>query len=104
MTARRRNIIAVLGLAGALSLAPSSWNADRFLHTASRMDGSEAQAVAAELRQRFHSPYVDRVVLVVQGLPSPELPAGRAALQSIVGRLQKHDGVAGTISYLDWPD
>ena len=104
MTARRRNAIAVVGLAAALSLAPSSWNAARFLHTASKMDGSEAQAVAAELRQRFRSPYVDRVVLVVQGLPSPERPAGRAALQSIVGRLRKHNGVAGTISYLDWPD
>jgi len=104
MTTRRRSALGLLGILTALALAPFSLRVDRVLRTAATMEGSEAQAVAAELHTRFHSPYVERVILVVRGLPSPETQAGRLALQRISERLAKHRNIAGTISYLDWPD
>ena len=59
-------------LAAVLALLPFSFHAEHYLETATRVEGSEAQSVAQELASRFRSPFVDRVVLVIQGLPSAD--------------------------------
>ena len=67
----RLRLFGVAGLtaAVALALAPLSFHVERRLDTAVRLQGSESDYVAQQLATRFHSPFVDRVVLVIQGLP-----------------------------------
>src|SRR5277367_6751368 len=91
-------------LAGVLALLPFSFHAERHLETATRIEGSEAEAVARELASRFRSPFVDRVVLVIQGLPPADSEAGGQALESIVAGLREQPGVSGVVSYLELRD
>lgn len=76
---------------------------DRF-GVAARIEGSEAGRVGEDLATRFHSPYVHRVLLVLEGLPRPDAPDGRDVLQEIVNAVRPAPGVAGILSYLDAPD
>jgi putative drug exporter of the RND superfamily len=91
-------------LAAVLALLPFSFHAERHLETATRIEGSEAGKVPNELATRFHSPFVDRVVLVIQGLPPADSEEGQEALASIEEKLQKEPGVSGVVSYLDFRD
>ena len=91
-------------LAAVLALLPFSFHAERHLETATRIEGSEAGKVPQELATRFHSPFVDRVVLVIQGLPPADSEEGEQALATIEERLQKEPGVSGVVSYLDFRD
>ena len=50
-----------------LALLPFSFHAERHLETATRVEGSQAETVRHELANRFHSPFVNQVVLVVEG-------------------------------------
>jgi hypothetical protein len=59
------------GAAGRWQLAPSAFHAERHLQTAARIEGGEAESVARQLTSRFPWPFVDRVVLVVEGLRAP---------------------------------
>ena len=90
-------------LAATLALLPFSFHAERHLETATRIEGSEAGRVPQELATRFRSPFVDRVVLVIQGLPPADSEEGEQALATIEERLQKEPGVSGVVSYLDFP-
>ena len=63
-------------LVAVLVLLPFSFHAERHLETATRIEGSEAGKVPQELATRFHSPFVDRVVLVIQGLPPADSDEG----------------------------
>ena len=76
----RRFWLAGIVLAAALALLPFSFHAERPLETATRVEGSEAETVRQELANRFHSPFVDRVVLVVEGLPPADSDEGEQAL------------------------
>ncbi len=91
-------------LVAVLALVPLSFHAERHLETATRIEGSEAGRVPEELATRFHSPFVDRVVLVIQGLPPADSQEGQQALGTIEERLQKEPGVSGVVSYLDFRD
>ena len=51
------------------------------------MEGSQAETVRQELADRFRSPFVDQVVLVIQGLPPADSEEGSQALETIVGGL-----------------
>ncbi len=93
-----------VGTAAVLILVPFSFRAERHLETATQIEGSEAQRVAQELNQQFRSPYVNRAILVINGLPSPDSPDGKQALTKIVQALHQEPGVSGIISYLDLPD
>jgi RND superfamily putative drug exporter len=68
------------------------------------VEGSEAEAVAQELAVRFRSPFADRVILVVQGLPPADSDQGEQALATIVAELREEPGVAGVVSHLDLRD
>jgi RND superfamily putative drug exporter len=100
----RRFWLAGVVLVAVLALLPFSFHAERHLETATRVEGSEAGRVPQELATRFHSPFVDRVVLVIQGLPPADSEAGEQAVATIEARLQKEPGVSGVVSYLDFRD
>jgi putative drug exporter of the RND superfamily len=91
-------------LAFVLALLPFSFHAERHLETATRVEGSEAHIVTDELATRFRSPFVDRVVLVIQGLPPADSQEGQQALATIVERLKAEPGVSGVVSRLDLTD
>jgi putative drug exporter of the RND superfamily len=100
----RRFWLAGVVLVAVLVLLPFSFHAERHLETATRIEGSEAGKVPEELATRFRSPFVDRVVLVIQGLPRADSEEGEQALAVIEERLQKEPGVSGVVSYLDFRD
>jgi putative drug exporter of the RND superfamily len=91
-------------LAAALALVPFSFHAERHLETATRVEGSQAETVRDELANRFRSPFVDRVVLVIQGLPPADSEQGGQALETIVAGLREQPGVSGVVSYLELRD
>ena len=100
----RRFFVAGFVLAAALALLPFSFHAERSLETATRVEGSQAETVRDELTSRFRSPFVDQVVLVVEGLPPANTDEGSQALETIVSGLKGQTGVSGVISYLDLRD
>jgi RND superfamily putative drug exporter len=100
----RRFWMAGMVLTAVVALLPFSFHAERHLETATRVEGSEAETVKQELVSRFHSPFVDRVVLVVQGLPPANSEEGAQALATIVAALRDEPGVSGVVSYLDLRD
>jgi putative drug exporter of the RND superfamily len=87
-----------------LALLPFSFHAERHLETATRIEGSEAGKFPDELANRFHSPFVNTVVLVIQGLPPADSPEGEQVLASIEDRLKAEPGVSGVVSHLDFRD
>jgi RND superfamily putative drug exporter len=91
-------------LAAVLALLPFSFHAERHLETATRIEGSEAESVAQELATGFRSPFVDRVVLVIQGLPPADSEKGAQALATIEESLKEEPGVSGVVSRLDFRD
>jgi RND superfamily putative drug exporter len=91
-------------LAAAIALLPFSFHAERHLETATRVEGSQAETVRQELADRFRSPFVDQVVLVIQGLPPADSAEGAQALEPIVTALREEPGVSGVVSYLDSRD
>src|SRR5580698_8699282 len=101
---RRRFWLAGVVLAAVLALLPFSFHAERHLETATRVEGSEAEVVAQELTIRFRSPFVDRVVLVIQGLPPADSEEGEQALAIIVAGLRDEPGVSGVVSRLELRD
>ncbi|MGA8104240.1 MAG: MMPL family transporter, partial [Candidatus Acidiferrales bacterium] len=100
----RRFWLAGVILATVLALLPFSFHAERHLETATRIEGSEAGRVPQELATRFRSPFVDRVVLVIQGLPPADSEEGEQALATIEEALGKEPGVSGVVSRLDFRD
>jgi RND superfamily putative drug exporter len=99
----RRFWVAGLTAAVALALAPLSFHVDRRLDTTVRLEGSESDYVAQQLATHFRSPFVDRVVLVIQGLPPADSDEGAQALTRIVNAMTGPD-VSGIVSRLDLPD
>src|ERR1700733_11502392 len=100
----RRFWLAGIVLVVVLALLPFSFHAERHLETATRVEGSEAESVAQELASRFRSPFVDRVVLVIQGLPPVDSAEGEQALATIAEGLRAEPGVSGVVSRLDLRD
>jgi putative drug exporter of the RND superfamily len=96
--------VAGIVLAAVVALLPFSFHAERHLETATRVEGSEAEMVAQELAARFHSPFVDRVVFVIQGLPPADSEEGEQALATIVTELREEPGVSGVVSHLELRD
>jgi RND superfamily putative drug exporter len=91
-------------LVAVVALLPFSFHAERHLETAAHVEGGEAEMVQQELVTRFHSPFVDRVVLVVTGLPPADSQEGQQALSTIVAGLKDEPGVSGVVSYLELHD
>jgi putative drug exporter of the RND superfamily len=100
----RRFWAAGIVLAVVVALLPFSFHAERHLETATRVEGSQAETVREQLITRFRSPFVDRVVLVVQGLPAADSPEGEQALATIVASLKQEPGVSAVVSHLELRD
>src|ERR1700752_3735678 len=100
----RRFWVSGIVLAAAIALLPFSFHAERRLETATRVEGSQAETVREVLASRFRSPFVDRVVLVIEGLPPADSEEGGQALETIVAGLKEQPGVSGVVSYLDLRD
>ncbi len=100
----RRFWVAGVVLIAVVALLPFSFHAERHLETATRVEGSQAETVRQELNSRFHSPFVDQVTLVIQGLPPADSEQGEQALTTIVAGLRDEPGVSGVVSYLDLRD
>src|SRR3984885_4976196 len=100
----RRFWLAGVVLVAVLALLPFSFHAEHHLETATRIEGSEAEVVTQELASRFRSPFVDRVVLVIQGLPPADSEEAEQALATIVAGLRDEPGVSGVVSYLELRD
>ena len=100
----RRFWVAGVVLAAVVALLPFSFHAERHLETATRVEGSDAETVQQELAGRFHSPFVDRVVLVIQGLPPADSEDGAQALATIGSGLKEEPGVSAVVSYLELRD
>lgn len=100
----RRFLVPGVVLVAAISLLPFSFHADNHLETATRVEGSQAETVRRELAARFRSPFVNRVVLVVQGLPPADSDQGGQALETIESKLKEESAVSSVASYLDLRD
>ena len=94
----RRLWVSGIVLAAAIALLPFSFHAERHLETATRVEGSQAETVRQELADRFRSPFVDQVVLVIQGLPPADSEEGAQASEPIVTALRAQPGVSGVVS------
>jgi RND superfamily putative drug exporter len=92
------------GFVMALALLPFSYKVERHLETAVHIKGGESEKVDLELAQRFQSPYADRLVLVISGIPDPDSAKGVDALGFLTSSLRSLPGVSGAVSSLDWPD
>ena len=102
--ARRRFWLAMSGFVMALALLPFSYKVERHLETAVHIKGGESEEVGLEMAQRFQSPYADRLVLVISGIPNPDSATASVALGFLTSSLHSVPGVAGAVSSLDWPD
>ena len=100
----RRFWLSGIVLAAVIALLPFSFHAERHLETATRVEGSQAATVQQELANRFRSPFVNQVVLVILGLPPANSEEGGQALEPIVRALREHARVSGVVSYLDSRD
>ena len=101
---RRRFWLAMSGFAMACALLPFSYHVERRLETAVHIKGAESEIVDQELARRFQSPYADRLILAISGLPDADGAAGAEALGFLTTSLKTVPGVAGAISSVDWPD
>jgi putative drug exporter of the RND superfamily len=100
----RRFWMSGIVLAAVIAILPFSFHAERHLETATRVEGSQAEIVGQELADRFRSPFVNRVVLVIQGLPPADSEQGAQALETIAAGLRDQPGVSGVVSYLQLRD
>src|SRR5579875_2317177 len=100
----RRSWVALVVLVAVLALLPFSFHSERRLETATRVEGSQAETVNQELNTGFHSPFVDRVALVIQGLPPANSDEGGRALGLIVAALKDQPGISGVVSYQELRD
>src|ERR1700744_5394950 len=100
----RRFWVAGVVLAAVVAVLPFSFHSERHLETATRVEGSQAETVTQELTTRFHSPFVDRVVLVIQGLPPADSPEGEQALSTVVAGVREGPGVSGVVSHIELRD
>ena len=102
--ARPRFWLAMSGFVMALALLPFSYKVERRLETAAHIKGGESEKVNLELAQRFRSPYAQRLVLVISGIPDPDSAKSADALSFLTSSLRSVPGVSGVVSSLDWPD
>src|SRR6516164_7666708 len=102
--ARLRFWLAMSGFVMALALLPFSYKVERRLETAAHIKGGESEKVNLELAERFRSPYAQRLVLVIRGIPDPDSAKSAEALSFLTSSLRSVPGVSGVVSSLDWPD
>ncbi len=101
---RRRFWLAMTGFVLAVALLPFSYKVERRLETSVHIKGAESETVDQELAQRFQSPYADRLILVISGVPDSDSATGADTLGFLTSSLKSVPGVTGAVSSVDWPD
>src|SRR5271168_4395556 len=101
---RRRFWLAMSGFVMAFALLPFSYKVERRLETVVHIKGAESEQVDHVLTKRFQSPYSDRLILAISGVPDVDSAKGADTLSFLTSSLRSVPGVAGAISSLDWPD
>jgi putative drug exporter of the RND superfamily len=102
---RYRLAIAVVWAVVAVVLVPFAPGISQRLEaSASLANDREAGIVERALVTKFAAPYASFAVLVVTGIPSPNTPAGAAALRRIIASVDSARGVKHVLSYLSTPD
>ncbi len=101
---RQRGWIGLLWVVAACVFLPQAGRVGSVLDVGARIRGSESAAVERLLSGPLASSYARVGVLVVGGIPSPDVADGAAALRRIVWPLWEAEQVAGVFSYLDHPD
>ena len=96
--------VAVAWLVAAAVLLPHALRVEDRLLVLARILGSESSGVEQALEGRFASPFAVTALLVLGGVPGPDQPGGRAALEETVAALRGARGVRQTLSYLDHRD
>src|SRR6516165_11197777 len=91
--ARTRFWLAMSGFVMALALLPFSYKVERRLETAAHIKGGESEKVNLELAERFRSPYAQRLVLVIRGIPDPDSAKSAEALSFLTDSLRSVPGV-----------
>jgi len=86
------------------ALAPFAMRVEDELEVAARVDGSESALVDEFLEQRFASPFARFAVLVISGVPAPDVADGADALRRITATLATNPAAEGLFSYLDARD
>ena len=104
LVVRRRVWVVVIWIAVTVAALPFSGRVEHELNAAAEVRGSEAMAVDRSLATRFNSPFALFAVLVASGVPSPDSPKGRIALEELVKAVDSVAGVTRTYSYLDIAD
>src|ERR1700688_4166706 len=102
--ARRRFWLAMSGFVMALALLPFSYKVERRLETVVHIKGGESEKVDLELAQGFQSPYAERLVVEISGIPDPDSAESADALGFLTCSLRSVPGVSGAVSSVDWPD
>src|ERR1700722_5916403 len=102
--ARRRFWLAMSGFVIALALLPFSYKVERHLETVVHIKGGESEKVDLELAQGFQSPFAQRLVLVISGIPDADSAKGADALGFLTASLRDVPGVSAAVSSVDWPD
>lgn len=72
LVVRRRAWVLALWVATGAALLPAARRVGEHLEVAARVRGSESEAVALALAQRFESPWASYAILVVRGVPLPD--------------------------------
>ncbi|HEX9189082.1 MAG TPA: MMPL family transporter [Vicinamibacteria bacterium] len=91
-------------LAAGAALLPLAPGVEDRLEVSARILGSESAETERLLAEGFESPFARSAVLVLSGLPAPDRPEGRAALERVVAGLAARPEVTATFSHLDRAD
>lgn len=101
---RRRWWLLAAWLIAGLALIPAARRVEQVLEVAARIPGSESAVVEERLASGFGSPFARNATLVIRGVPSPDTPDGRRALEGVLAVLDTAPGVTQSLSYLSAPD
>ncbi|HUF11888.1 MAG TPA: MMPL family transporter [Longimicrobiales bacterium] len=104
LVVRRRAWVVGIWLLALLALVPAAARVEHSLDVSATVDGSESGVVDSLLAGRFDSPFARFAVLVIDDVPAPGSPEGRALLARVVENVAAVPGVSGTLSYLDGAD
>ncbi|MFN0180920.1 MAG: MMPL family transporter [Gemmatimonadales bacterium] len=92
---RRRGWVLALWIATGVALFPDARRVGERLEVAARVRGSESEAVALALAQRFESPWAAYAVLVVRGVPLPDAAEPVPLRDSLRVAVERLPGVTG---------
>lgn len=90
---QRRGWVLALWVATGVALFPEARRVGEHLEVAARVRGSESEAVALALAQRFQSPWAAYAILVIRGVPLPDSIEAVPLRDSLLAAVTRLPGV-----------